>query len=79
MPAMARREQARDDEDLDDGAVDDLDDMSSWLDDLTPEQEAAVDAELEERSAEIRAGGGIPHEEAMRRLNERRRAATGSR
>lgn len=75
MTAAARREQARAEEDLDESAVSPLDDEGSWLDDLTPEQAAAIDAELEERSAEIRAGGGIPHEEAMRQIRAAGRAA----
>jgi len=70
MTATARQEQARDDEDLDEGAVD------QWGDNLSPEEEAELEASIARGIAQLDAGQGIPHEEVMRRLNERRRAAS---
>jgi predicted transcriptional regulator len=73
MTAMARREQARDDEDLDAAAVD------PWGDNLSPEEEAELEASIARGLEQLDAGRGIPHEAVMQRLRDRRRAAAGAR
>jgi predicted transcriptional regulator len=72
MTATARREQARDDEDLEESAVDDLDNMS-------PEELAKLDAAIDEGLAQLDAGLGIPHERVMREFEARRRATAAAR